>query len=844
MMMIKTIKSGKAHSFWLLLPVMLFLLSGCSKESSEDPEPGSTYAPVKFSLDIVSPEMGSTLLASVADGGQIDTRFYSYMNEGASKTILVRQEGKIIKLGSSPVAMSNTSGTEGRIEIDGTDKVSPNKPYDVFVLGCNARWDEGGVYYEADMSRGGSFGTWLKFSSSYRPSKATSNIAGTGEILFVINKSGAPIKFKHKGFDAEKKWYYKYAEVSMDNGKVVASEDGEVEGVETDVPVFTGSNARGIYSIYVPNGNKIQDAQLIAEIDGVEVRSTNRISSDIMIQQNQSYAMFAVWDGEKLMLGDGEGDPVVIVCSGDAASGIIVNEVRSDGTVVLSANSTTIPKVGEIIVSGVTAAAPRGFLYHVESVQQSGGQVIIKTSPAYLNELLPNAHLETKIPLGEAVEDQSSPFLMNGATRAKDFELLNKTWEITVGPKTKSDITLSGALKLGLELGGTFYYDSEYGIPQRCGIELEGSAFAKFVVELAAKVSTGEVPFNIWDQELATITLWIGMVPVCLTPHIVVDATIEASSKLYLKWTPLDAKWKVDAHLIWSKEPNLVTGENWDWGANCDNPLDGSFWKKMWSIDDLTDFELGLSGEVKLAAVPKVQLRLFDMENCRIDIGLSPYVKAEGELALKYQHDSGTSGDFHDDFELKDNLSFSVGMEVPLEGKLEFKIPFSDSTIGGVKSKKLQIFEVPLVEGASFFPVFNDFHVYPEDNVKQYTSIHVSAMKGAQLFTFFSGKETDFGFCYAPLVKDDRGNEVAGEWVYISLRDKYAIDSSISSQFEMETDILTHNLSSGTTYEVRPYTTVGQWGVVRRKGGKIKTGGSVSGGGGTIIDIPGENLNK
>ena len=835
----KTIKLGKGNALWLLLPVMLILLSGCSK-NNDDSGPGNDPASqqVKFSLGIASPEMGSTLLASAPEGVQIDTRFYSYMNEGATKTVLVRQEGKVINLGSLPVTLSNTSGTEGRIEIDATDKVSPNKPYDVFVLGCGSRWSDGVVYYKSDLSRSGGFGTWLKFSSSYRPVKATSNIAGTGEILFVINKSGAPIKFKHKGFDAEKKWYYKYAEVSMDDGTVVASEDGEAEGVERDVPVFTGSNACSIYSIYVPNGNKIQDAQLVAEINGVEVRSTNRISSDIIIQKGQSYAMFAVWDGEKLMLGDGEGDPVVIVCSGDGNQGIIVDEVRSDGTVVISSSSTIVPKKGEIIVSGVTSAAPYGFLYHVENVQQSGGQIMVKTSPAYLNELLPNAHIETRMPMGEAVDDSGAPFMMYGGTRAKDFELLNKTWEITIGKKEKSDISLSGALKLGLELGGTFFYDSEYGIPQRCGIELEGSAFAKLVVELAAKVSSGEIPFNIWDQQLSTITIWVGVVPICLTPHIVVDATMEASSKLYLKWTPLDAKWTVDAHLIWSKEPNLVTGENWDWGAHCDNPLDGSFWKKMWSVDDLTDVELGLSGEVKLALVPKVQMRLFNMENCRIDIGLSPYAKAEGELAIKYQHDSGTS----DDFELKDNLSFSVGMEVPLEGKLEFKIPFSDSTIGGVKSKKLQLFEVPLIEGASFFPVFNDFYVYPEDNAKQHSTVHISAQKGSQMFTFFSGQEKDFGFCYAPLVKDGNGNEVPGEWVYLSLRDKYAAESSLNYPFKMEADILTNNLKSGTTYVVRPYTSVGAWGVVRRKGGKFKTGGSVSGGGGTIIDVPGEDL--
>lgn len=303
----KTIKFGKRHSLWLFLPLLLILLSACSKEI-EGSEPEPTNVPVKFSLDIVSPEMGSTLLASVAGGDDIDTRFYSRMNEGTTRTVLVKQEGKIINLGSCPVSLSNTAGTEGRIEVDGTDKVSANKPYDVYVLGCGARWEDGEVFYKNEMSRGSGFYTWSKFSSAYRPTKVTMNLCGTGELLFVINKSGAPIKFRHKGFSASEKWYYKYAEVSTSSGKVVNSEDGEVESEARDVPVFTGNNARSICSVYVPNGKKIQDAQLIAEIDGVEVRSTNRISSDVTLQTNQSYAMFAVWDGEKLMLGDGEGD--------------------------------------------------------------------------------------------------------------------------------------------------------------------------------------------------------------------------------------------------------------------------------------------------------------------------------------------------------------------------------------------------------------------------------------------------------------------------------------------------------------------------------------------------------
>lgn len=530
--------------------------------------------------------------------------------------------------------------------------------------------------------------------------------------------------------------------------------------------------------------------------------------------------------------------PVTHVYSDESTSEAIVKEVREDGTVVLdAATAKEIPQVGEIIISGVTDAAPYGFLYHVEGVEKKNGQIVLKTSPASLNEVLPDVHIETPLPMGQAVQEQNAPSRIAGMNSDKDFELLNKTWDFYIEKELKKDVKIKGDIKLGFEIGGTLYYDTKYGITQRCGVKVDGSAFLKTVVELSAKAKTGELSANVWDQGLATITLWIGPIPVCLTPHIVVDGVFEAEAGLYLKWTPFDAKWKCDAHVIWNKEPNNL-GENWDWGAHCDNPLGKSFWKNLWSLDDLTDFEAGMSGEVKLSFVPKLELRLFNQENVRVDIGLAPYAKAEGELALKYQHDKGT----WDDVELKDNLSFSVGMEFPLEGKMEFKIPFTDNVLGGMKQKKIKIFEVPLFQGATFFPVYNDFTIYPEDNAKEFPNVHVSAKKGFQVFSFLSGDERDYGFCYAPLHKDQDGNEVPGEWVYLSMRDKYHNLYELGSEFEMETDIPTFNLEDGCTYEVRPYTDVGKWGVVKRKGGKFKTGGVIGDGGGVIIDIPGENL--
>lgn len=302
-------KSGFRLPLWMLISITVCLLWGCS---SDDSEPAPTQIPVKFSLLISCPQMESEIHVYSQEGAEVDTRFYSRFNDDGSYQVLARQNGEMIDLGEFGIKKTSSDGVEGRLDVDASGKLSAGKPYDIYIIGGSYRWDESNLYYKKWLTRSGGFSTWLKLNSTSIPSKASDNMTGTGEILFVINKSGSPIKFKHKGFDVEEKWYYSYAEVSVDNGKVVNAENGsEVEGVDCNVPVFTGKNTANIYSFYVPNGNKIQNAQLIAEIDGKEVRSVNRISSDIEIQPNHSYAMFAVWDGEKLTLGDENGEPVV-----------------------------------------------------------------------------------------------------------------------------------------------------------------------------------------------------------------------------------------------------------------------------------------------------------------------------------------------------------------------------------------------------------------------------------------------------------------------------------------------------------------------------------------------------
>ena len=355
-------KFGHRNILGVFLALLALLMGACSeKDSVEDYVPTETKASVKFSIKLECPEMESTLIGYPAEGVDGNTDFYSHFNEGASRHVFVKQNGKMIELGDFKVVISESDNSVGVVSVDAKDVVTAGQPYDVYLVGGAYRYDNNGVYFRRNLTRKSGFYSWYKFSSSTIPTKADGKIDGTVEMLFVINKSGAPIKFKHKGFDVANRWYHTYGEVSIDNGTVTEYEDGkEEEGEVREVPVFTGENATIISSYYVPSGNKISEAQLIAEIDGKEVRSENRISSDLTIQLYHSYAMFAVWDGEKLRMGDENGEAVVKIELPEGTNLSVENltilgdgeeiDVNNDGTLSSKpANLIAFNNDGEIV---------------------------------------------------------------------------------------------------------------------------------------------------------------------------------------------------------------------------------------------------------------------------------------------------------------------------------------------------------------------------------------------------------------------------------------------------------------------------------------------------------------
>ena len=538
--------------------------------------------------------------------------------------------------------------------------------------------------------------------------------------------------------------------------------------------------------------------------------------------------------------------PVTHVYSDDSSTEAIVKEVRSDGTVVLDASTAKeIPQVGEIIVSGVTEAAPEGFLYHVESVQQSGGNITIKTSPATLNEILPDAHIEQPLVFREAnASNASSPVVMqsNGIRPKGDFDFLHLKYTFNVYEKPGGTVDVFGVnceqyvkatVPVDLKFGGTFIYDGHKLNPDRVGIILNGSLSVSVEIEAALKAAY-EKKFA--ETPLEPIAFLVGPVPVVIVPcvqwHI---GVLDSSGKIYAKWKPVDIEaLGFDARLIWNKEADL-NGNNWERSFNKTSDIAENSWQDY--LKDLANFDVGLEGDVRVSVWPEMRFKLYNAESVSLAIGIAPYAKLSGELAVKYHLDSYS----WDDFEIKDNLSLSLGFNIPLEGKTEFNV--FGKKIGGKLSDGINLYDKPIVEAATFFPVFNDFRITPEDNAKESQYVHVSSKKGGTAASLFYAWESDFGYCYSQIKKDANGNDLPREWRYISLKATYP-GSPIEQK--IETDIPTANLVENATYEVRPYWTMKIGSLEQiwvRKGGKFKTGGTSSNGNGaTVPDVPGLQL--
>lgn len=180
-----------------------------------------------------------------------------------------------------------------------------------FTNNCKPEIKDGEVYYNASLVRMpiSQFKARVMFNQFVQDENYFASFLhyGAYELLHINNKSDKSITFSLYGYDADQSWYKNAGCIRLLDNKFIA--DASYEMTEKSPSITIPANSSDIIvSWYIPNGMTIQNAKIVAEIDGNFVHSSNAKSSDVTICEGIAYHLYATWDGKELKYDKGPND--------------------------------------------------------------------------------------------------------------------------------------------------------------------------------------------------------------------------------------------------------------------------------------------------------------------------------------------------------------------------------------------------------------------------------------------------------------------------------------------------------------------------------------------------------
>ena len=178
--------------------------------------------------------------------------------------------------------------------------------YDVklFTSPCFPKYKDGKIYFNASIIR--------ELISEFQVpvySEGEINAEGklnatfhhyyTYELLHIYNTSESDIEFSLLGFEGTP-WYKEKGSLCIDDGSFVVDAPSTKQPKKESTPItIKPGESQIIVSAYIPNGT-INEARMVAKINGEYVHSSNTMSSEVVLKQGHAYHMYATWDGADL----------------------------------------------------------------------------------------------------------------------------------------------------------------------------------------------------------------------------------------------------------------------------------------------------------------------------------------------------------------------------------------------------------------------------------------------------------------------------------------------------------------------------------------------------------------
>jgi Galactose oxidase, central domain len=187
---------------------------------------------------------------------------------------------------------------------------------------------------------------------------------------------------------------------------------------------------------------------------------------------------------------------------------------RSTLTFARSTAEIAVLKPGSVLVLGITANAPHGFIGRVTSVTKNGAGVVVKTVPASLADAFTSAHMTVSRSI-------TAPGAKRLSAAAVSLPLpgFDKPFDEVLFHNDNGDVTAYGSVSVDswLDLGISI---NPFSFKCVANTTLTGDLAVNSTLEFAS--FSQEV--DIGDYLLPDFVVWVGFVPVVFTPEIALSA--------------------------------------------------------------------------------------------------------------------------------------------------------------------------------------------------------------------------------------------------------------------------------------------------------------------------------
>lgn len=292
----------KKSFYRIALSVMVpLIVGGCGSQDNEIMPSEGRLCTVQASFE---DNMTRVSLTPDADSRDMITKW----QEDDRIYVILANKADYLDLKTVPVHDISENGKSCVFQYALPDGFDASEGYGLscYTNNCSPVIQDGDVFYNASIMRMpiSQFKARVMFDQYVQEDNCFGSFHhyGTYELLHISNNSNKSINFALSGFDADKRWYLESGGIRLSDNKFVTNTNFErvVESPSVTIPAHSSDI---IVSWYVPNGATIQNATLVAEIDGKYVHSSNTISSDVTLCTGMAYHMYAAWDGKELKFG-------------------------------------------------------------------------------------------------------------------------------------------------------------------------------------------------------------------------------------------------------------------------------------------------------------------------------------------------------------------------------------------------------------------------------------------------------------------------------------------------------------------------------------------------------------